>query len=178
MGRALLVLFAVAALALAGCGGSSDSGPETFSDDEFNVTFEYPGEFDRVDDINVASTAGGSAKARKGVGLDDHNLIILTRFDLNIAITESNLAKTKEEIDTVVGQAAGSKVSGERTEAGGMPGYEYRFPITEPVNGESRFIVLFDGKTEYTLNCQSTDEKRSDVEAACAMALETIELKD
>jgi hypothetical protein len=34
--------------------------------------------------------------------------------------------------------------------------------------------VLFDGSTEYLLNCQSTPPKRSKVEDACRKALDTL----
>ena len=176
MGRkAALVVVAALALAAASACGGGDDGPKTFSDDAFGITFEYPGDFERANEITVSAQAGGSAKAREGVGLDEHNLLILTRFDLRIAVTEANLERVKEELDDVVSQAADRRVSGTRTEAGGLPGYEYAFPISEPVEGETRFVALFDGRTEYTLNCQSTDAKRAEIEAACDMALATLE---
>jgi hypothetical protein len=46
--------------------------------------------------------------------------------------------------------------------------------ITEPANGESRLAVLFDGKTEYLVNCQSTPEQRDKIEKGCRTVLDSI----
>jgi hypothetical protein len=171
--RARLLALAVAVLAAGGCGGGG--GDETFERDAFPFTFTYPGEFDEATEITIGSSAGGTAVAREGIGLDEDNLIVVTGYDLRVAITKSNLADVKAELDAVVGQVAGRKVSGAESEAGGLPGYEYTFAVSDPEDGRSRFVALFDGKAEYTINCQSTPDRRDEVEAACRQVLETLQ---
>jgi hypothetical protein len=46
--------------------------------------------------------------------------------------------------------------------------------LEDPPEGRSRFFVLFDGRMEYTLNRQSTPEKRDEIEAACRQAVDTL----
>lgn len=178
VGLTLTLLTAVALAAGCGGGGDGDAGSQTFDESEFGITFEYPDEFEQEDDITISSSAGGSSTARKGIKLGKYDVIVITRFNLNFAVTEANLARVKPEVDQVVSQAADSKVSGEQIEFGGLPGYEYEFDITEPTDAQSRFVVLFDGKTEYTINCQSTEEKRAELNEGCRMVLETLETKD
>jgi hypothetical protein len=170
---AALTLALLLAVGAAACGGGD--GENTFEEDGFEITFEYPGEFEEVDDIRVSSTAGSASTERAGVGLDEHNLLIVSRFDLRREVTAENVEGVKAELDSVVGQAAGRELDGERVTYGGLPGYEYEFDITDPVDARSRFIAVFDGAVEYTLNCQATEEKRTEVGEACELALSTLE---
>ncbi len=179
--RSLALLISLGAVALlGGCGGGGgdSEGPKTFSDSDFGITFKYPGSFEETDDITVSSSAGGSSTARKGLKLGRYDVIVVTRFPLNFAVTEKNLARVKSEVDRVVGQAAGTTLSGEKVDFGGLPGYEYEFDVSKPTDARSRFVVLFDGKTEYTINCQATEEKREELNEGCTMILDTLETKD
>ena len=172
---ALAVAAAVIATAAA-CGGSGD-GTKTFDEDGFNFTFTYPGEFETAENVEFSTSAGGTAKERAAIALDSDNLIAVTRFDLKVSVTKANLAQVKSELDSVIGQVAKREVAGKQIEIGGFPGYEYEFGLAEPATGRSRFVVLFDGKTEYTVNCQSTESKRDELLAGCREALETLEKK-
>lgn len=46
--------------------------------------------------------------------------------------------------------------------------------LDEPPQGESRLVYLFDQAVEYQLNCQSTPEKRAELNAACGQVLATL----
>ena len=171
------LLIAALAVAAAGCGDDS-GGDKAFDDPSFALTFEYPAEFEFADDVSAGTRVGGTAKGEsKGIRLDDKNGIVLQQFDLNTEVTEANLERVKPELDRVVGQAAGGTVAGRRTTAGGLPGYEYELDVSKPAAARSRLVVLFDEKTEYTLNCQSTKEKRVEVEKACRQALDTLKVR-
>jgi hypothetical protein len=173
---ALFLIGAALVLCTAACGGGAGSA-ETFDAGGIGVTFKYPSEFAPIKNISFAQSAGAEPAARAGVSVDSVNAIIVSRYDLRLAITSSNLARFKGEVDNVISQLAGKQVYGRNVEFGGLPGYEYSISVTKPPNGLSRLLVLFDGATEYLINCQSTPDKRDTVEAACQMALDTLDRK-
>ena len=176
--RSPLVLVVVVLLGGVGCGGGGDGdGQATFDETGFSITFDYPEDFKATDDVTVASQAGGSAVARKALTLDNKNLLLVTKYNLTRAVDESNVQAIKPEADNVVSQLAGEQVSGEQVEFGGLPGFEYTFALETPQGGTSRFVMLFDGKSEYTINCQWTPEKRAEIGDACEQALATLETK-
>jgi len=191
----LLVLF-VLAVALVGCGGGDEESPTTgaettesptttgatgdteiFDEADFDVTFEYPSDFDPLDDISFNRSAGSSAVATAGVGLDSTNLLALQRFDLNIEVTEDNIDEVQPEADMLFSQLAGEEVEGKDVEVGGLPALEYEITLTEPADAQTRATAIFDGSTQYLLNCQSTAAEEDAVAAACDTALETFEPK-
>ena len=161
-------------LAAAACGGSSGSG--RYEETGFDITFKIPGGFTIGHDLSVSRNAGARPVDEAAVQVDQDNLIILQRFDLNpkFDITAANLANFKGEVDKVIGSLAGKKVSGHEVEYGGLPGYEYVIPIAQPPQGESRLAVLFDHKVEYLVNCQSTPDTRDKVEKGCRTVLDSI----
>lgn len=161
-----------------GCGGQAapeDAGPATFENPDFGITFEYPSSFETVDDLTFNRAAGSAAQATAGVALDESNLLGLQRFENPFAVTDENLDEVVPEADMLFSQLAGEPVKGIETEVAGLPAIEYDIPLQEPEEGETRVTVFFDGETQYLLNCQSTPEQREAVEAACDMALETLE---
>ena len=173
--RAILIALAICLTAAAGgCGGGDESGSETFEEDGFAITFEHPASFEEIDDVSIASTAGAASRADSARGLDEKNLILVSRYDLNVEVGEENLGQVKEELDGVLSQAARQDLSGTQVEFGGLPGYEYTFDLDSEPPVRSRFVALFDGGTEYTINCQSTSENRDEMDAACVQALDTL----
>ena len=182
-GARLAVLLLLLAVLAVGCGGddtdeagSGGDGGKTFSDDRFSLTFTYPEDLTEGEVSKIDESAGeGKAVARAAVGLDSDNLILVTKYNLNAAVTAANLPDVMPELDGVVSELAGSPVSGEVTEVGGLPAARYDVvALDEPAEGESRLVYLFDGAVEYQLNCQSTPEKRAELNAACDQALATL----
>ena len=58
---------------------------------------------------------------------------------------------------------------------GGLPGVAYdATSISEPPGGQSRLVYLFEGTTEYFINCQSTPENRGAAVEACDGVLATL----
>ena len=171
MRRSALILAGAAAFVLgaAGCGGNR--GDRTFDERGFGITFTYPSAFKKTDKVSFSRSAGGASVARAAVALDRDNAIVVTRYALRASVTKDNLARFKPEVDGVVGQLAGKPVSGRRVAYGGLPGYEYSIAISKPANGASRLVLLFGGRTEYLINCQSTPSRRAAVEQACTQAL-------
>jgi hypothetical protein len=177
MRRTGLLLLGVIALAVetAGCGGSGDD--KSFDANGIGITFKYRSDFKPIKDVSFGRSAGANAAARAGISLDVVNAITVSRYDLKVPITKDNLAEFRGEVDGVISQLAGKRVSGREVEYGGFPGYEYTISLTRPAKGLSRLEVLFDGSTEYLFNCQSSPPKRSKVEDACRRALVTLRRK-
>ncbi len=173
MRRVISILAGVAVLVLgvSACGGG---GGGRYEESGFDITFTIPSGFRIAHDIRVSKSAGASPVDRAAVSLDQDNLVIIQRYNLNVAITSSNLASFKNEVDRVIGNLAGKKVAGHEVEYGNLPGYEYVISLAEPAQGESRLAVLFDGMVEYLVNCQSTPEKRDKVEKGCRTVLDSI----
>ena len=164
----------VLGIGVAGCGGG---GEKTFDVEEIGVTFHHPAKFKPLTNVTFGQTAGAKPAARAGVALDRVNAIIVSRYDLRIAIEKGTLARYKGEVDRVISQLAGKSVGGREVEYGGLPGYEYVIALKDPADGQSRLAVLFDQATEYLINCQSTPEKRDAVESACRTALDSLATK-
>jgi hypothetical protein len=173
--RRALVLFAVSGLLLLGasaCGGSSSGG--RYEETGFNITWKIPGGFHIAHEISIAKSAGANAVDQAAIQLDENNLVIVQRYNLNVDITSANLPKYKGQVDQVIGSLAGHKVSGHQVEYGGLPGYEYVISVARPPQGQSRLAVLFDKNVEYLVNCQSTPDKRDKVEKGCRTVLDSI----
>ena len=160
--------------ATAACGGGDGEGTETFEEEGFALTFEYPSSLEETSDVSYSSTAGGAAEDARALGLDDRNAIIVSRYGLNVAVTAENVDQVKPEADDLISGLAGTELSGKQVEISGFPGFEYEFDLKDPPEGRSRLFMLFDGKTEYTLNCQSTPDKRDELQAACRQAVDTL----
>ena len=160
--------------ATAACGGGGGDGTETFEEEGFAFTFEYPSSLEETSDVSYSSTAGGAAEDARALGLDGRNAIVVSRYGLNVAVTAENVDQVKPEADDLISGLAGTELSGKHVQIGGFPGFEYTFDLEDPPEGHSRFFVLFDGKIEYTLNCQSTPDKRDELQAACRQAVDTL----
>ena len=170
-----LLLFALTVAGM-GCGGGGSE--KTFDDPSFGLTFDYPDEFEVSDDVSASIQVGGASDGKsKGVRLDEKNGIVIQSYELNAEVTEANLGQFKPQLDALVTQGIGKAISGRRTTAAGLRGYEYQFDLPRPAGARSRLAILFDGRTQYTVNCQYTKSKRRKVVDACGKALETLEVK-
>lgn len=177
MARHVRVAAALAAVAsaalLAGCGGGSDG---VFDREEFGFTFEYPTDFTESDDVKIDENLGSEAAASYGIGLDDDNVILVQRYDIEATVTDSNLDQVKRQLDALLSKYV-SGTSTTPTEVAGLPALTADgVPVATVSEGESRFVFFFDGDVEYELNCQSTPAHRDEIEAACDQALETLSL--
>jgi hypothetical protein len=167
------VVIALAALAFAACG---EDEPNRFEEEGFAISFEYPDDFEETDDVTLSEQRGSRAEESRALGLDEDNGIIVQRYRLQRSIDETSLDAAKAEFDELVSELAPDAPAGQKTEIGGLPALSYTdVPVTDPANAESRLIVLFDGSTEYLINCQSTPDKRDQMNEACDMAVDTLE---
>ena len=176
----MLIGALLATAVVAGCGGkalSEDTGTSSaqFQRQGFDITFRYPAALKEADDLIFGSTAGNSDSARAGVGINKANVILVSRYDLRRPVTADNIAAVQAEVDGVIKSLAGKSVRGRRVGFGGLPGYAYTVPIGSPSGAVSRLFVLFDKRVEYFFNCQSTPERRAELDGACDQALESLQ---
>jgi hypothetical protein len=167
----LAIVFALASFAACG-----EDEPNRFEEEGFAISFEYPDGFELTEDVTLSEQRGSQAEESRALGLDDDNGIIVQRYRLQRSIDESTLDAAKAEFDQLVSDLASGAPEGEKTEIGGLPALRYSgVPVTDPADAQSRLIVLFDGSTEYLINCQSTPDKREEIDEACDMAVDTLE---
>jgi hypothetical protein len=159
---------------LAGCGASDDS-PETFDEPGFGITFEYPGDFERTEDVKASESAGAAEKT-VALAQSADNVIFVQRYSLTSTVSDKDAEAVREELDEVLGRLAGKPVEGKRVDAGGPLAFRYEIEdLDTPEDGRSTIVVVFDGDTEYFLNCQSAPDGREELEKACERAIETLE---
>ncbi len=168
----LLPLLACAILMPAAC-GSSD--PKMFDEEGFAITFEYPGDFERTTDVNAESGVG-EAEESVALAMSEDNAIFVQRYDLGESVTPARTpAPSSDELDKVLGRLAGTEVSGKQIDAGGLLAFRYEIDkLQQPEDGRSTIVAVFDGDTEYFINCQSVPDGREELDEACERAIETL----
>ena len=188
---AVIALLASLSMVAGACGGDNtvvnedareaeEEGTNTY--DENDVTFDYPEEWDEFSADASAMSTGSNELWDTTVGPDETNLVNITAYKLNIEVTEDNIADIEGELNGVIQQVvsqAGGEVAGGPTQTtlAGFPAYEYEWAGVE-VDGEekdSRAVFLFDGDTEYFLNCQYSADAEEEILNGCELILESFE---
>ena len=166
----------LAVAVLGGC-GSSDDEPKSFDEDGFGITFEYPGDLQRTEDVNLSQSAGNAQKT-VALATSEDNAIFVQRYGLNRSVGAGDAGMVRKELDQVLGRLSGSPVEGRRIDVGGPLTFRYEIDrLDTPKDGRSTIVVTFDGDTEYFINCQSVPDGRDELEKACDQAIDTLRLK-
>jgi hypothetical protein len=173
--RVLAAMLAGVALLPAACGSDE---PKTFDEEGFGITFEYPGDFERTTDIDAGRSEGNAQKS-VALAMSEDNAIFVQRYGLKDEVGPGDASLVKAELDKVLGKLAGAQVSGKRIDVGGPVAFQYEIDkLQEPENGRSTIVAVFEGDTEYFINCQSVPDGRDDLEDACKLAIDTLEPKN
>jgi len=146
-----------------------------FSDGDFGFNFTYPKDWSEgkpKDD--AAQSTGGKPVARAAVGLDNDNAVLLLRYDLSEVVDRAQLPDHVPEVDGIVSQFAGRPTSGTVTDIGGIPAIRYEEIALVDDTRTSRIVFLFEGNTEYEINCQSNAEGRERINQGCDQVLSTL----
>jgi hypothetical protein len=176
MRRGVLAALLACAAALLPVACGSDE-PKMFDEDGFAITFEYPGDFDRTTDVNAARGAGDAEKS-VALAMSEDNAIFVQRYRLDREVAPGDARLVKAELDKVLGRLAGTPVSGKRIDVGGPLAFRYEIDkLQQPEDGRSTIVAIFEGDTEYFLNCQSVPDGREELEDACERAIDTLEPK-
>jgi hypothetical protein len=158
-------------------GGPEASGPQNrFDHPDFTIGFRYPRTLRRAT-VDINRSAGSTAVAQWAVAFPGtDSMILVTRYDLRQPVTADSLPGVLPEADKLFSGLAQQPLEGRATEVGGMPAIEYpSFELEEPSGARSELLVVFDGDKEYLVNCQSTSERRRELEAACDVVRSTLE---
>ena len=156
-------------------GGEDTSKEATFRDGRFGLTFTYPGSFHEGAVTGVAGRIGAGPDASVALAIDEDNGITIEKYDVGGIVTIENLGEIAGWFDAAIAQVTGVAVTGTRVDIGGLPGLTYG-PVAVPgePGRQSRFLFLFDGNTEYSINCQWTPDRQTAVNAACDRVLATL----
>jgi hypothetical protein len=174
--RVVAVGAVISPVGIAGCGGADgDSEPATFARDNFPFTFEYPEEFEFTEDVSAEQQLGGDAADEVvAIAMDEDNGLIIERHTLNTEFSQADMGLVKRQLDGLI-QQLDPDADGEEGNLAGFPSLTYAaVPMPGLNDGESRFIVLFEGDQEYIINCQSTPDGREEIEQACDRAIDTL----
>ncbi|MGI8593420.1 MAG: hypothetical protein ACR2ML_03470 [Solirubrobacteraceae bacterium] len=178
--RRLTVAFALLALTVvAGCESTSTEKeePATFKPtSDLPMTFTYPGNLKRPESSEFSVKEGSESKADVVLAIDEKNAVVVSRYDIGVAIDRGNLAQVRPELDGIVKRLTRKRARGTRVKRGGLPGFEYRVPIVKPVKARSVLTFLFDGRREYEFNCQYTSEHEEELLRACDQVLKTLKV--
>jgi hypothetical protein len=94
-----------------------------------------------------------------GVGIDQHDIIIIRVYQLRRSILGVPDSAIKTELDSVLATAAGTaQITGQsRQLVAGVNAFVYKFhrvPLTSTVNGDETNYFLFKGRNEVEVSCQ------------------------
>jgi hypothetical protein len=182
----------LAALALAGCGGSghptirnvgatstsAGAGVKRFSASGMALHFDYPASF-RVIQLGPTKRVAGTNHhaTHAAVGLGTYDLLTVSRFPgLPIPVTQANIATLKASFDRLISQAFGRPMTGRVGTAGGRPAIFWpRAPTPGlPVTASTETANVFLGHDEYEIECQATPPRLAAIQAACRQLFATL----
>ncbi len=172
----------VLAGALAGCGTSNEK-----SFKKHGVAFNYPKSWQpaKFAGLSAQNASGLWTEAFKPPSPSKADMIFLTEYRTPVAITLQNRAIYASEIaasvTSVAKQAGGALLAGPTlVSMGGLPGYGFRISAktVSGLDSESRILLVWNGTTEYYLNCQHqvSGEFANEIESGCKTIVGSFEL--
>jgi uncharacterized Zn-binding protein involved in type VI secretion len=149
------------------------------------VSFDYPATWDEIH-LQSTASAGGAERVwtvAVGAGAGPYDLISVRAYRMDDPVTAESLPAAVEGLAQLFRnkseQAGGAVRSGpEGVTVGGKPGA--RFEGTMNVEGiplEATEVFVFDGTTEYQLECQHTRQKAVEVGQACDQVLRSFTIR-
>ena len=182
----------LAALALAGCGGSSHptlrnvgasstsagAGVKRFSAAGMALHFDYPASFRVIQLGPTKRVAGNNHRGtHAAVGLGPYDLLSISRFPgLPIPVTAANISTLKVGFDRLMSRVFGRVMTGTLGTAGGRPAIFWpRMPTPGlAVSASTETANVFVGSDEYEIECQATPPRLAAIKAACRALFATL----
>lgn len=175
------VIAVAAALALTTAGCGSDDGDKAFSTPTYPFSFEYPSGWTLSRSANFNYGSSSNAERSVSVALKEpFDQVTITQYKLRKTLPEG-INGNQPEVDRIVRrltrQAKGTASDAKVVEYGGIPGYQYivEYPGGENIVLQNRLTFLFKGRDEFQINCQSSPEKRDELNKGCDQVLGSLE---
>jgi uncharacterized RDD family membrane protein YckC len=154
---------------------ASDKGEEANTYRDHGVSFDYPAGWV----AGSLETPEANQLWGKFFGPSKYDVALVGAYQVNLSVTEENLDSVKPELDRRIRQLfeqeGGTVQAGpEEITVAGKPAL--RFRVTGTVDGtpyKSMLQYIFDGTTEYYVNCQHTAEQAEEIERGCEQILRT-----
>ena len=182
-----LVATALAVVIVAGV----SSGCDTASDRTYKghgISFRYPKNWQPAKFTGLsAKNASGlwTVAFKPGSSPSRADLVFMSEYRTPVAITKRNratfTAQVTSSVSDVATRAGGSLLAGPTmVSLGGLLGYGFRIRAKTRGNlsSESRILLVWNGKSEYYLNCQheAGGQHTAEVEHACDMVIRSFGL--
>jgi uncharacterized RDD family membrane protein YckC len=155
---------------------ASDGGTKTYR--SHGVSFDYPAGWTEAN----AQSEEANALWGRSFAAGEYDAALVGAYQLDASVTAQNLDLVMPDLEEAVRQFA--EQSGGTVRAG--PGYSsvagkpaVRYEATGTVDGTPYEITLqyiFDGTTQYYVNCQHTDERADEIERGCEQIVQTFTL--
>ena len=180
--KSCLIVLALA-LAVSACTGCSAIGSKksgTFHG--HGISFRYPKNWAKATSTGVSSQDRSAAwtEAFSPPSSSKADAVFISESKTPVAITRPKLAAYASDIANTVSQlakrAGGSLLAGPKlVSMGGLPGYSFRISAKTSggVDSESRILMIWNGTTEYLLNCQHQTGGKAvaEIERGCKMII-------
>lgn len=176
--RALIATALVAlTVALTGCGGGGD---QSFNTPTYPFSFSYPSGWTLTRGANF--TYGSSSEAVRSVSValkEPYDQVTITQYKLKKTLPKG-VNGYKPEVDRIVArlikQAKGKASDAKTVNYGGIPGYQYtvEYPGGDNLTLQNKLTFLFQGQNEFQINCQSSPDKRDELNKGCDQVLDTL----
>jgi len=182
----LLALVVCVLAAGTGCSNTRVTREESATTTTFEgngVTFEHPPDWETLSGVEDAASTG-DMRWQHEIGIDSTNYISVRGYDLGGKVTEENIDDLESDITSQIAalvEETGGSLEGnaERSTIDGLPALTYRATGITTVADEtvdSTLVLIFDGKTEYFIDCQATEDRAEEIAAGCDQVIETIDL--
>jgi hypothetical protein len=161
--KSLHLLISVLALVIVAAGVLTGCGSKEHSYKGHGVSLHYPKNWERAKftGLSAQNASGVWTEAFKPPSASKADVVFVTEYRTSVVITKQNRATysagVASSVATVAKQAGGSMLSGPTpVSMGGLPGYGFRISATtvSGLSSESRILLVWNGHTEYYVNCQ------------------------
>lgn len=170
---AALAVVLVAALGLAGCGGSDSA---TFDDAGAPFTFQYPQDLHKVFADTGREIQGLPPKYKVSLGTDAANVVVVANYKLPKDVSKlkkAALAIAVERSARALARALkGTVPKSSSTQLGDLPATQFDFS-TKTTSLTTRLIYAFQGKEQYFVRCQWNADGKDAIPSACDQVAET-----
>jgi hypothetical protein len=144
--------------------------PLTYTDAKYGYTFQYPATWKVGDSASVGVSAGGGSTSTAGVtnpngaqaGGEYIDLLMVSTFELNSAITSDVIPALEEELKNVIASLQAQQTDLQilsplaQTEVAGMMAYTVTYTFTtKGVPATSALYFIFKDKMEYQVSLQA-----------------------